>query len=248
MLTECAICDKPFEAKVHNQTMCSKSCVRKYRAAKQREYVAKNKVVVKRYSDCAICGTNFELAPKSSAKTCSKACSKEQTRLRHKSYIGGDGFKERAKKSNIKHNASGKRAEWVDANRKKLTANNVAYVKQRKQKDKGFHMMITLRAAVGRMYKQQRHTKTLKDIVNYTPEELKQHLESQFRDGMTWENYGRLGWHIDYIKPLTAFAFFDEKGNMNYDAFVECMSLENLQPLWYDENIRKGGLRNMRTN
>ena len=34
--------------------------------------------------------------------------------------------------------------------------------------------------------------------------ELKQHLESHFKDGMTWENYGS-DWHIHHIKPLHTF-------------------------------------------
>ena len=29
------------------------------------------------------------------------------------------------------------------------------------------------------------------------------HLENQFVEGMTWENYGK--WHIDHIKPLCTF-------------------------------------------
>jgi hypothetical protein len=30
-------------------------------------------------------------------------------------------------------------------------------------------------------------------------EELKFYLEGQFKDGMSWETYGRFGWHIDLI-------------------------------------------------
>ena len=55
--------------------------------------------------------------------------------------------------------------------------------------------------------------------------ELKKHMESQFKDGMTWENYGREGWHIDHIMPLS-------KGGSNH--------YTNLQPLWAADNISKG--------
>jgi len=64
--------------------------------------------------------------------------------------------------------------------------------------------------------------------------ELKKHLESLFQDGMTWENHGRMGWHIDHIKPLSKFQLSDLK------QFKEACHYTNLQPLWYDDNIRKG--------
>ena len=35
--------------------------------------------------------------------------------------------------------------------------------------------------------------------------DLKKHLESKFDPGMTWDNYGRDGWHIDHIIPLAKF-------------------------------------------
>jgi len=73
-------------------------------------------------------------------------------------------------------------------------------------------------------------------LVGYTIDELMAHLEKQFHRGMTWENYGRGGWHIDHIIPRSAF---------NYETiedidFKRCWALENLQPLWEKDNISKG--------
>ena len=75
--------------------------------------------------------------------------------------------------------------------------------------------------------------KSWADLVDYTIEELKAHLESKFKDEMTWNNYGK--WHIDHIKPISKFnvTSFD-----CYD-FKECWSLNNLQPLWAVDNLRK---------
>jgi len=72
-------------------------------------------------------------------------------------------------------------------------------------------------------------------LVGYTVNDLKRYLEKQFQAGMTWENYGRYGWHIDHIIPISAH---------NYDSpndidFKRCWSLNNLQPLWAKENISK---------
>lgn len=60
------------------------------------------------------------------------------------------------------------------------------------------------------------------------------------KPGMTWENYGRSGWHIDHIKPLIAFKFVNDKGQMNISEIHKAMDLSNLQPLWAADNIRKG--------
>ena len=60
----------------------------------------------------------------------------------------------------------------------------------------------------------------------------KKHLEKQFRDGMTWENHGKV-WHIDHIIPL---AFFD----MSDDTEQKLANhYGNLQPLFVNENLIK---------
>jgi hypothetical protein len=75
-------------------------------------------------------------------------------------------------------------------------------------------------------YKNENHVN--KDL-GYSKHELMEHLEKQFTEGMSWENYGT--WHIDHIIPITKF-----------DASVPIYiinHLENLQPLDGAENISK---------
>jgi len=62
------------------------------------------------------------------------------------------------------------------------------------------------------------------------------HLESQFKPGMNWENYGKYGWHIDHIRPQSWFKFESK----NDPEFKICWALSNLQPLWAKENSFKG--------
>jgi len=73
-------------------------------------------------------------------------------------------------------------------------------------------------------------------LVNYSLEELKIHLEKRFKEGMSWENYGK--WHIDHIKPVSSFNIT----SIYCDDFKECWSLDNLQPLWASENIKKSNI------
>jgi hypothetical protein len=74
------------------------------------------------------------------------------------------------------------------------------------------------------------------DILGYTVDDLISHLESKFQPGMTWENYGRNGWHIDHVRPDSWFKY-----SSIHDAdFKKSWSLENLQPMWATDNYSKG--------
>jgi len=71
------------------------------------------------------------------------------------------------------------------------------------------------------------------DLLGYTADELRAHLEKNFEPGMTWDNHGE--WHVDHIIPLSA---------CNYDSpddidFKRAWALENLRPLWAEENLKK---------
>jgi hypothetical protein len=69
-------------------------------------------------------------------------------------------------------------------------------------------------------------------LVGCTPAELKEHIERQFVDGMTWAN--RSDWHIDHIIPCAAFDLTKS------DQRRACFHYTNLKPLWAAENLRKG--------
>lgn len=71
-------------------------------------------------------------------------------------------------------------------------------------------------------------------LVNYTVEDLQKHLESLFKDGMSWDNMGK--WHIDHKIPISAFNF-EKPTDVN---FKKCWALSNLQPLWALDNLKKG--------
>jgi hypothetical protein len=62
---------------------------------------------------------------------------------------------------------------------------------------------------------------------------LRQHLESQFLPGMTWDNWTVDGWHLDHIRPLASFDLTDPA------QCAEACHYTNLQPLWAADNLRK---------
>ena len=86
-------------------------------------------------------------------------------------------------------------------------------------------------------HKQKKSNSIIFKILGFTLQELKVHLEKQFKEGMTWENHNKYGWHIDHIKPVSMFKYSSE----NDEQFKECWKLSNLQPLWWKDNLSKGG-------
>ena len=77
-------------------------------------------------------------------------------------------------------------------------------------------------------------------LLGCSRDHLRRHLESRFQPGMTWENYGRYGWHVDHVIPCSAFDL------TNPDEVRKCFHFSNLQPLWWRDNIIKGGASRMK--
>jgi len=69
-------------------------------------------------------------------------------------------------------------------------------------------------------------------------EAFMQHMESQFSLHMTWNNYGKHGWHIDHIQPISKVCPSDV-GELR-----KVCHYSNLQPLWSIENIKKSNRSN----
>jgi hypothetical protein len=71
-----------------------------------------------------------------------------------------------------------------------------------------------------------------------TAAELMEYLETLFKEGMTRNNQGQGEgkWHVDHIKPITAF----DKQQENW--IYECFNYNNLQPLWSEDNISKSSV------
>lgn len=75
------------------------------------------------------------------------------------------------------------------------------------------------------------------DLLGYSLDELRAHLERQFLRGMGWHNVGE--WHIDHIVPLSSFTITGPDD----PELRRAWALPNLRPLWAADNIRKGAKR-----
>lgn len=76
----------------------------------------------------------------------------------------------------------------------------------------------------------RKNTKTF-NMLGCTPEQFKQHIESQFDSNMSWDNYGSY-WSIDHIIPIASAITENDLLKINH--------FSNLRPLEKIENIKKG--------
>lgn len=114
----------------------------------------------------------------------------------------------------------------------KRRAYNAAYEKNRKNKDLTFKISKNLRSRLSKAITNKSSTSTILAL-GCSIKELKIHLESKFQPGMSWDNYGHKGWHIDHIKPLCSFDLTNE------EQFKAACHYTNLQPLWWYDNLSK---------
>lgn len=159
-------------------------------------------------------------------KKCS-TCLKEKT------------FSDFYKRSNRK---SGYQSQCKTCCRKWVVTNKV-YINQYKalyQQDINYKTIKILRVRLNVAIKNSLKTGSAVKDLGCSINKLKIYLQLQFHrnprgkhEYMTWDNWSRMGWHIDHIKPLSSFDLTDPK------QLKEACHYTNLQPMWSRENLIK---------
>lgn len=144
---------------------------------------------------------------------------KEQINSKHAQYYQDN-------KEEIKSKAK----EYRDNNRDKINA----YFRKRLKNDLCFFIAKKLRIRLNMALKNKSKKGSAIRNLGCSIDYLIKHLESKFQPGMSWDNYGLKGWHIDHIVPLSSFDL------TNLDELKVACHYTNLQPLWASDNIRKG--------
>lgn len=123
--------------------------------------------------------------------------------------------------------------EWHRANPEKSKAKQKRN-HQNNRTSPGARLAVNIKSSMWKVLKKgaKRGRRTF-DLLGYSINDLRSHLESLFGDGMTWENYG--DWHVDHKIPIAAFNFETPEDT----DFKRCWALSNLQPLWATENLSK---------
>ncbi len=134
-----------------------------------------------------------------------------------------------------KERSNPKRKAAIYAQKAKYRKNNKAkrclYENNRLKTNPSAHLANRFRNWVNKLI--ERKSGNASSLIGCSYDELKSHLESQFKPGMTWNNWSNQGWQVDHIQPLLSYDLTDP--NQQKDAF----HYTNLQPLWKKEHELK---------
>lgn len=209
--------------------------------------------------NCVVCDAEFELLR--NKMTCSKGCSIQLTRQRNKLWRIRNAKELAKKKSQYQKKNRGmiteRKKKWretrrppkidiqckeckeyftpISRHKHHTFCSNLCRVRWWAKEPKT-NLCTRIRSGISDALKERGIRKGEKTftLLGYSPDDLMFYLESQFTDGMSWDNMGE--WHIDHIRPVSSFDF----DSTEHPDFKKCWALNNLQPLWARDNMSKG--------
>lgn len=130
--------------------------------------------------------------------------------------------------------------KWRKENLERAKENQRKWKKEKRQTDISFKIECSLRVRANRALNGEDKSASTRELIGADPEFVKKHLESQFEEGMSWDNNTSDGWHKDHIIPCASFDLSDPEQQK------KCFHWSNLQPLWAKDNLSKGAKLNWR--
>lgn len=231
MTKKCLVCGKEFEPPKKNSVCCCKECSVEY-VKNRYKYNSECKEYVKRSNE------KYRIQNKDRIKKYKKEYriqNKEKISKYYKQYYtkNKENIAERKKQRSTldKNNTKEYYKQYRTQNKNKINEYLRVYRRKKYKKNINYRLTILTRKNLQRCFNLINTPKDVHtfELLGYTPQELKQHLEKQFYNGMTWDNYGTY-WEIHHIKPLHTFNF-GTIDNVNYEQIKIANSLDNLQAL-----------------
>ena len=216
-----------------------KKKLKEYQKKYQKKYYQQNKKKIDEYQK------EYYKKNKETILECQKQYyeeNKENKKENHKKYY--EENKAKVKQKNKKYSEENKekiseyQKEYYQKNKEQKIKQATQRKKIRYQEDINYRIVHNLRARLQQALKGTNKSARTIELLGCSAEQLREHLEAQFADGMTWNNYGLKGWHIDHIRPCASFDLTDPQQQL------ECFHYTNLRPLWAEDNIKKGAKYN----
>lgn len=145
---------------------------------------------------------------------------REKINLRMRKYLQNADV-QRTRKEYIKN--------YWDSNRKVLNEKR----KNKYASDLTYKLRMNLRGRLNAAIKNKCKIGSAVNDLGCSIKEFIKYIERLFVDGMNWNNRGK--WHLDHIIPLCQFNL------ENRNEFLKACHYSNIQPLWANDNLRKGG-------
>lgn len=133
---------------------------------------------------------------------------------------------------NNKDKCAEKRKKWFADNRDKAREKWRSYSTERRSTTEG-RLLSGLRARISVILSSGESSNSAVEYLGCSIEAFKEHLESKFVDGMSWDNYGLYGWHIDHIRPISSFDTTKD------EEIRRALHYTNTQPMWAKDNLKK---------
>ena len=111
--------------------------------------------------------------------------------------------------------------EWRQKNKAHINNYAKTYCAQKLATDENFKLKVYLRSRASRAIKRGQKAGSFVRDLGCSIEDLKSHIERQFKDGMMWSNWGKI-WQLDHIRPLASFDLTDR------DQFLVACNYKNL--------------------
>lgn len=180
------------------------------------------------------------------------ACKRLQARRDYEAHA--ERVLETNARSRQKHPEAARKSanEWARRNPEKSAANKAAHKKRNiekvraaareyereRRKDPMYRLFASASKSVWDFLQGAKARRPFLSLVDWTPDEFRQHLEQQFTPEMTWENYGSY-WQVDHIIPRSYVTLFPTITEPE-DLFQLFWGLDNLRPLPRRENLARG--------
>jgi hypothetical protein len=204
---------------------------------------------------CSKCGVEKELCEfhkqssnktgyRASCKNCRKTekeknklykeKNKEKIRINNNIWLknNSDYMKKYQKEYNLKNREklNLKLKKWKEKNREKNLEKVNKNKKEKYDNNLEYKLKHLLRSRINKILKFKRNKSSV-EVLGCTIDDFIKYIGSKFLEGMSWDNYGYYGWHIDHIIPLSSGKTEEE--------ILKLCHYTNLQPLWAKQNLKK---------
>lgn len=158
---------------------------------------------------------------------------REEISEKRKEYYKNNKDKIKKYQFDNREHLNSKKKEYRDANKDYFNSIKREYIKNKKINDPLYKLTCSIRSLITQSFKGQftKKSKRTIEILGCDFETFKEHIENQFTDDMSWDNYASY-WQLDHKTPISWSKCEEDVYKLNH--------YTNFQPLFWKENISKG--------